>query len=282
MAMPETNYQKMFSIIIATHNCGQKIENTLQSIFAQPEHLFELIVIDNLSTDDTLSYLKKYEHRLTLVSESDNGVYYAFNKAMDLACGKYFYFIGAGDCLRPNVLEQIKEFLPDQTPALVYGNYFLMQQKIYRGSEFNVFQFVGGNICHQAIFYHRTVFDIVGKYDLQYKIFSDWVFNFKCFTNPQISKRYVPCVIADFEEGGLSARLDNDPMFKKEFPKLIKKELGTRLYLICKAFMLNPNLVFSSYGAGHAVRGRLISFGQPYVRGYKLLRKSLSKKSLSK
>ncbi len=46
MELLEKTNQKMFSIIMATYNCGQKVENTLQSIFSQNKELFELIVVD--------------------------------------------------------------------------------------------------------------------------------------------------------------------------------------------------------------------------------------------
>ncbi len=74
MTLPETVGQKLFSIIMATYNCGEKIENTLQSIFSQNKELFELIVIDGASTDNTLESLKKYESSLTLSSEKDDGI----------------------------------------------------------------------------------------------------------------------------------------------------------------------------------------------------------------
>ncbi|MEJ7700922.1 MAG: glycosyltransferase [Pyrinomonadaceae bacterium] len=74
MALSETANQKVFSIIMATYNCGQKVENTLQSILSQNKELFELIVVDGASTDNTLEYLKKYESSLTLISEKDDGI----------------------------------------------------------------------------------------------------------------------------------------------------------------------------------------------------------------
>ncbi len=88
MALSETASQKIFSIIMATYNCGEKVENTLQSIFSQNKELFELIVVDGASTDNTLDYIKKYESSLILISEKDGGVYDAFNKGIDIATGK--------------------------------------------------------------------------------------------------------------------------------------------------------------------------------------------------
>lgn len=269
----------MFSIIMATYNCGQKVENTLQSIFSQNKELFELIVVDGASTDETLDYIKKYGYGLTLISEKDTGVYDAFNKGIDAATGKYLYFIGAGDCLRPGVLEEVKELLPTETPSFVYGDYYLMKQESYVACKFSSgSNFTANNICHQSIFYHRTIFDIVGKYDLQYKICADWVLNFNCFNHQAIIKQYIPNYIADFEEGGLSSELGNDLAFRKNFPSLIKKQFGIRLYLVCKANMISPRLASLGYRTGHALRRHLVSFAKPYVHGYRHLKKTFKNK----
>lgn len=232
--------QKLFSIIIASYNCGQKIENTLNSIFSNSEDLFELIVIDGASTDDTLDYIKKYEKRLMLVSEPDEGVYSAFNKAIDLATGKYLYFIGAGDCLKPDILEQVKEFLPTENPAFIYGKCYFVKQKVINGKEFTKTLFIRDNLCQQGIFYHREIFDIVGKFDLRYKVLADWFFNLKCFMRGEIIKRYINLVIADYEEGGLSSEITCDPVFTNEFPVFVRKHFGIIKYLTCKAFLKNP------------------------------------------
>lgn len=275
MASRKTIDQKMFSIILATYNCSQKIENTLQSIISQNKELFELIVVDAASTDDTLDYIKQYENDLTLVSEKDNGIYDAFNKGIDKAVGKYIYFIGAGDCLQPGILERIKEHLPQETPALVYGDFYLMKQKIYQGKEFTNQNFITDNICHQAIFYHRDIFSIVGKYDLRYKVFSDWFFNFKCFTREEIIKKYIPHVIVDFEEGGLSSELNNDPAFKKDFPILIKKHLGVRPYLFSKGFLASPFLYSFGYNGWYTLLEKGNSFVNPFIYAYRYLKKAI-------
>lgn len=288
MALSAPENQKLFSIIVAAYNCGQKIENTLKSIFSNDESLFELIVMDGASTDDTLEHIKKYENRLTLISEPDEGVYYAFNKAIDLARGKYLYFIGAGDCLKPDILQQIKEFFPTDTPSLIYGKCRFVKQNIINGKEFKTTLFVRDNLCQQGIFYHRAVFDIVGKFDLRYKIFADWLFNLKCFMRGEISKRFIDLIIADYEEGGLSSEISRDKLFVKDFPLFIKKHFGLFRYFVCRAFLKNPylfnyiyyleiRLLFFYVINNYYLPKKIISIFKPFFRICKNLRKPLSK-----
>jgi glycosyltransferase involved in cell wall biosynthesis len=280
MELSETANQKTFSIILATYNCGRKVEDTLLSILSQNEELFELIVIDGASSDGTLDCIKKYENSLTLVSEPDDGVYYAFNKGIDLATGKYLYFIGAGDCLRKGVLEQVKEFLPKEDANFVYGNCYFVKRKGFDGRKFSSFDFTWTNICHQGEFYHRSIFDIIGKYDLRYKIFADWMLNLKCFLHRGINERYIPIYIADYQEGGVSCDLNNDPAFKKDFPRFVKKELGIKAFIICQAKMTNPDALYFThglvYGLFYEMLKHLIPVARPFVRRYRTLKKTIT------
>lgn len=283
--------QKLISIIISTYNCGQKIEKTLQSILSQNRDLFELIVIDGASTDATLDYLRKYKDDLTLVSEKDDGIYYAFNKGIDLANGKYLYFIGAGDCLKPEILEQIKDFLPSAKPTLVYGKCYFTKQKIINGREFTAELFIRDNICHQGIFYHREIFDIVGKYSLRYKSFSDWFLNLKCFLNEQTDEQFIDYIIADYEEGGVSSIIENDPVFKNDFPLFVKKKFGFFKSIVCRLFLTEPyffNIIYYSnyhlfpayFFNNYAVPRYLISVLTPLVRTFRAFKKTVRKKLL--
>ena len=222
--------QKLFSIILATYNCGRKVENTLRSILSQNKELFELIVVDGASTDETLDYIKKYENRLTLISQPDKGVYDAFNKGIERATGEYLYFIGGGDCLRADVLSLVKTFVPTEAPAFIYGDAFFISENIIHGGEFCPMRIKTQNICHQSIFYHRDIFKLHGKYEKKYKIYADWSLNLKCYGNPKIKKQYIQHLIADFEGGGLSANTI-DTKFLRHLPRLIRKNFGVESYL---------------------------------------------------
>ena len=252
MAKTRSVNQKTFSIIIAAYNCGQKIEKTIESILSQNKDLFELIIVDGASTDDTLNWINKYENDITLISEKDDGIYYAFNKAIDLARGKYLYFIGAGDCLRNNILETMDKHLTGDAVSFVYGDVYLIKQQIYWTGERSKLNLGLQLINHQSVFYHHKIFDLLGKYDLQYRFWADSAFNLKCFGSRQIKKSYIPHVIADYEGGGLSETME-DHHFQKDFPQLVRKNLGIRSYL---KFVLFSDLYYTVY----------LSFFRPFVR----------------
>ncbi len=250
--------QKTFSIIIATYNCGQKIELTIKSILAQNRDLFELIIVDGASTDGTLEYIKKYENDVTFVSEKDDGIYYAFNKGIDLATGKFLYFIGAGDIMHEGVLECVSELLPaDENLAFVYGDVYIKEWGYNKGKRSRM-NHVARPICHQTIFYTRAIFDLVGKYDLRYKISADLVLNFKCFGSPQIKKQYIPCLIATFEGGGISSIM-RDPDFRNDELHIIKNNIGIEFYLYYKSYEIWADVYRKLY----------CPFIRPYVSAFR-------------
>lgn len=290
MTIKTAKNQKLFSIIMATYNCGQKVEDTLQSIFSQNAELFEVIVVDNVSTDGTLQILEKYADRLTLISEKDDGIYYAFNKAINLATGKYLYFIGAGDTLKSNILERIKPFMAEDEPALIYGRCYLMKSKKENGREFTDLRFFHDCLCQQGIFYHRQVFEIIGNYDLKYKVFADWLFNLRCFRSDKIKKQYLDLVIANYEEGGISSKIGNDPAFKKDFPVIVGKEFGFFYYLLCWLFLRETYLFNYIYErkikylpeyfiSNYALPGYLAGILRRYIRRWRTRKKLLTDKT---
>lgn len=220
----------IFSIITVCRNPGGKFATTMQSVLAQQARLFEFVVVDGASTDGTVSWLHaRKEPSLIWISEPDQGVYDAMNKSLKLARGQFLYFLGAGDRLVPGVLEEAAQFvteLPDRKPRFIYGNVRMLAEggRISDGA-FSCRRICTKNICHQAIFYERSIFELAGGYDLKYPIFADWAYNLKCFGDRRISKHYWDEVIADFDGGGLSARI-HDVAFSNDLLRLIRKHLG--------------------------------------------------------
>jgi glycosyltransferase involved in cell wall biosynthesis len=216
--------RKLFSIITPTYNCGPKVVRTINSVLSQESDLYEYIVVDGNSNDGTRSEIERFAARLRFVSEPDTGVYDAMNKGIEMARGRYIYFLGAGDTLRPNALRNLAGSMPDSDLAFVYGNVYWEDEAFIYGGRFDKLRLETYNICHQAIFYERAIFDEIGRYELDYKILADYVFNIKCFGNDKIQKTYVDYVVANFEGGGQSAR-QKDAALIEALPRLIEEYL---------------------------------------------------------
>src|SRR5688572_23331397 len=93
----------MFSIIIPTLNSEAHIRRSLESVLHQSFPNFEILIVDGLSVDQTLSIVQQEnDARITTYSEKDHGIYDAMNKGITLAKGKWLYFLGSDDVLYDN------------------------------------------------------------------------------------------------------------------------------------------------------------------------------------
>ena len=109
------------SIITPSFNQGNFITETIESVLAQNYPNLEHIVMDGVSSDNTLEILKRYSH-LRVVSEPDNGQSEAINKGFRLATGKIWGFLNSDDTLLPGALSRIaKEIDPKNGKHIVMG-----------------------------------------------------------------------------------------------------------------------------------------------------------------
>ena len=97
------------SVVTVTFNCQDVIESTVRSVVNQDYGNVEYIVVDGGSKDDTLDILNRYRSRFAyFISEKDNGIFDAMNKAIIASTGDWILFLNAGDILASaNVLSGI-------------------------------------------------------------------------------------------------------------------------------------------------------------------------------
>lgn len=231
--------QPLFSIITPVLNNRAGLEETVASVLAQPSGLFELLVLDGGSTDGTPALLQQQPEQVRWVSEPDGGVYEAMNRGLTMASGEFVYFLGAGDTLRPGTLEAVASQIPRRPLTYFYGNvYAEAYHRVYNG-RYSQWKLSRLNICHQAVFAHRSVFARVGEFDTRYAIMADHVWNMKVFGDPAITKIYSELVIADYAAGGLSQQRP-DPQLALDRLALIKQHLGPVPYALNKFAALMP------------------------------------------
>lgn len=89
------------SIIVATFNSEKTLQSTLESLLIQTYNEFEVIIIDGLSNDNTVSIIKEYEKKFLEAnidyfwsSEKDAGIYDAWNKALKKVNSPWIAFLG--------------------------------------------------------------------------------------------------------------------------------------------------------------------------------------------
>ena len=238
-----------FSIIIPTCNASSTINTAVASVINQSFINFEIVIIDAVSSDDTLQILNKYaDNRIKIICEKDKGVYDAMNKAVEIAEGEYLYFLGSDDFLYDNnVLQNIFNFSKVNHSDVLYGSViFSSNRSIYAG-EFTLERLLfTQNICHQAIFYNKECFKKLGNYNLKYYLLADWDFNIRCFMHPSFKINFIDTIIAVYNDStGLSK--DNgeaDKIFMNISPHYRMRNLLAEL----------SNIKFSKeYGLGRKI-----------------------------
>lgn len=210
----------LITVITVSYNAVSSIEDTIKSVINQSYKNIEFIIIDGQSTDGTVDIIKKYEKQIAYwTSEPDNGVYDAMNKGIDKSTGEWIIFLGADDILLDN-LTILQKYLLDNI-SIIYGNVIYKNSRKRVFGKYSACKLVVRNIPHQAILYNKSVFKLY-KYELQYKIYADYVLNLKCWHDSNITFRYVPVDMSIYNEEGLSSKMF-DNVFGQNQVKLFWK-----------------------------------------------------------
>lgn len=109
------------SIVIANWNTKSLIEDCINSIFSTTpfgEIKYEVIVIDNSSTDGSREFLRSLKEKISLI-ENDTNVGYAraCNQGMKIAKGRYVLLLGSDTIMKPGTLKRCAEFLDSNPKA---------------------------------------------------------------------------------------------------------------------------------------------------------------------
>jgi glycosyltransferase involved in cell wall biosynthesis len=218
------------SIIIPTKNSENTISECLESIINQNYNNFEIIILDGISTDNTIkiieNYVSEYPEVIKFFSEIDYGIYDAMNKGIDLVSGTWIYFMGSDDVFYSNsILSDIFTIDSYYNYDMIYGNVEFLNSKKFHGGKFSKFRIINENICHQAIFTKKNIFNVLGKFETKYKTYADWVFNIQLFGNNKFKLKYINKTIAVFNENGFSSNR-NDNEFQKDKFEIYKKNFS--------------------------------------------------------
>ena len=121
----------LFSVIIPLYNKEKCIARTINSVLSQSYTNFEIVIVDDGSTDNSAAIVKTItDSRIRLFQKENGGVSSARNYGIEKALGKWIFFIDADDILLPSSLEKLyKVFISSESKVdIIAGNYARVTQ----------------------------------------------------------------------------------------------------------------------------------------------------------
>jgi len=163
------------SICIPTYNRKEYLRETLGSVFAQTYKDYEVVIVDDGSTDGTDKMIKSAGYPVRYYWVDHIGQYAARNKLIELAQGEYISFIDSDDLLSPDTIERLIKAIQIHGPnTIAYGSYVGVDEKgkyVKRKQRLlpsgnitaELFEFIYVHSC--GMMCRKTLFEEVGGFD---------------------------------------------------------------------------------------------------------------------
>ncbi|MGD6833880.1 glycosyltransferase family 2 protein [Sutcliffiella halmapala] len=128
------NRMPFFSIVICTYNTGEYLVSAIESVLSQTMENWELIIVDDWSTDETKDILQLYAHtpNIQIIQEEYNkGKAACLNRALEKARGQWFLELDADDWLDWDCLTHVTLFIEkiSNKTGFIYGNYLEWRER---------------------------------------------------------------------------------------------------------------------------------------------------------
>lgn len=244
----------MISVIIPLYNKERSITATLKSVLAQSYTDYELIIVDDGSTDNSLNVVKEFvgqidnrwiDDRLTLIFKKNGGVCSARNRGILEAKGEYVALLDGDDIWDKEYLAEQVKMIQDFPKAAMWGINFaeMREGKIvrrvptglpdgYRGYVEHYFEMpkrVSDLFCSSSVVIRKDVFDKVGMFDERIKYAEDSDMWFRIIATQKVAfyDQYMVFYQWDAENRAMTKRRDlryflpyyvekyKDPIFKR-------------------------------------------------------------------
>lgn len=230
------------TIITSTYNCKNELNKTIYSIRKSidlSDFRLQWIIIDGDSTDGTKDLI--YENLDVIdnfISEPDNGIYDAWNKACNFIEGDWVIFLGAGDTLKHDNLNFFlqKLYAVDFSQTkIVYGNVELVDHDFRFLKKYS--KLMDGNWadgrpslpCHQGTFQHSSLFNGSDSFDSKYRIAADSKFLLLAMKNTKLA--YIDVDVATMEMMGVSTNPNHILKVRNEL-SVLRSELNLSMPML--------------------------------------------------
>lgn len=219
---------KLVSIIIPTYNAGKYIEQAVKCVIEQNYQNWEMIIVDDGSTDNTSSVVFPFlnDKRITYVKKENGGVSNARNYGANLAKGEYLCFLDADDFFHPdNISEKMNILNSDASIGLVHADVRMTDEQGKPSGSFNTglsgsnlyLNLLAWNECvipaPSSIMIRRDVFYSIGMWDPAFSTAADQDFFIRVTHNYKIHRIHKALTSYRVVNASMSK---NVPLFEKD------------------------------------------------------------------
>ena len=203
------------TVITACFNAAANIETCINSILSQNYKNIEIVIVDGLSTDNTMEIVNRYRDRIDVViSEIDTGIYDALNKGIKIATGDVISFLHSDDFFASNtVLAEVASiFSENKSVSSVFGDLQYVSSRDcnrvirhWKSSSFKIDAlFWGWMPPHPSLFVKKIWYEKISYFDTTLKISADYLSILKLFSDPSFKSIYISKVLIKMRTGGIS------------------------------------------------------------------------------
>jgi glycosyltransferase involved in cell wall biosynthesis len=223
------------SVIIPAYNCEKYIQEAIDSVLAQTHQDIEIIVVNDGSTDNTISRLDKYKSKIKVLLKPNGGTASARNFGIKASTGQYLVFLDNDDLLFPDAIENlVKQIILNRSFMAAYGEgYAFRDLNVDRLTKWTHIPKESGNIFKNIVrgltllpgqfLVDKECTIKIGGFDETEKMAEDW--NFLLKFSRAYNFLYVPTPV-------LKKRVHSAMKTLNKKEHIIKK----RLFVIKRAF----------------------------------------------
>ena len=178
----------LVSIITVCYNAQDTIESTIKSVLGQTYKHIEYIIVDGMSTDNTMNIVNRYSDQIAvIISEPDKGIYDAMNKGILISKGDLIGILNADDLYFPDsIAEVINRYCSEEKVDVICGDIIYKNeliQKKYRLTCSDPKRLTYEMpVHHPATFISSSAYQRYGLYSLKYQVAADREFLLRLYT----------------------------------------------------------------------------------------------------
>ena len=231
MSISGNEHVPLVSIILPVYNGEQFLAETIQSVLAQSYHAYELIIVDDGSTDCTRDIALSYPF-VQYIYQAQGGASAARNKGILAACGEYLAFLDADDLWEPDKLRaQIKAFQANPDVEIVTGHIQQFVDSIPDPSHAQGYRFPDAPVPGYsviAIMMKRDALGKLGLFDEGHKTSAEVIDWFVKVLEKRPNILVLPQVVAKRRIHGQNASLINKEGKNKAMFQILKASIDRK------------------------------------------------------